>query len=320
MKEKMKEGAALLLFCVLLPYVIATFTGNIKLEDTQLEQSELVIVCQSENGTEKIPLNTFLTGALAASITQTAEQETLKAQAVILRTNIYEAYMRRTDKSKREVDGKILGQESLSVWQMRSLWGEAFAENYDKFKSAVEDTEQMIITYEGIPIKDPFFYVSTGKTREGSETFGSGEDYPYLKSVECRQDMMCPDYCVTYTYPVRLFDEKMAQFFQDEKFYGENNPADRIKFTKDQAEYIRTVQNCNNGKKLSGEAFRDFLKLPSSAFVLVKKDNTIEITVKGQGHGVGMSQYGANELVKQGKDYQEIINTFFQNVTIQKYE
>ena len=170
---------------------------------------------------------------------------------------------------------------------------------YREFRKGVK-----IITYQDELIKPFYFSISNGYT-ENSEDYWS-TSYPYLKSVNSEWDKTAPNY------------EVQTEFTLDELRNKFNNKS----LTKDSFVILNKTEGKNvneilvGDKVYSGREFREILGLRSADFSLTFNDNKVIITTYGYGHGVGMSQYGANELAKQGKNYRDIINHYYQNVNI----
>lgn len=318
LKHRLKNFSALLLFCILLPYTLAMLTGKAGRVEEKVETDGIYVTDTTSHGTERISEEAYLLGAMAASISPEFEMEALKAQAVLLRTNLYEAYIREGNKTERTVEDEAVGQQYLDYWQMRDLWGEKEEQWKERYMQAVRETAGEIMTYEGIPVQAPYFYVSAGRTRDASEVFRA-EEHPYLTAVECPQDMLCPEFSVQYTYSARILDKKLQQFWEEQGAASEEGIF-AMELTRDNSGYIVQITDRKSGKSCSGEAMRAFLGLPSSCFEWKEENNKIIITVKGKGHGIGMSQFGANELAKQGKDSSAILNHFFHGIEIQKSE
>lgn len=327
MKQRIKSIGTVLLFCILFPSVLGIFNGQAEHTEMDWESSGIDVVVVSANGTERIPEETYLIEAMAASVQSDMKDETFKAQAVVLRTNLYAAYIRDGNKSDRSVESNAVGQQFLNGRQMRDLWGEEYETQYERCRRAAEQTRGEIMTYGGIPVKAPYFYVSAGRTRDGAEALGA-EEYPYLTSVECPQDMLCPEYSVKFTYSERVFWEKMNTFLSEDEedeasaVGQKSNGRNVSEFTlkRDSADYVLLLTDEVTGHTYSGEALRAYLELPSSCFEWMQEKGKVEIIVKGQGHGIGMSQFCANELAKQGETYSEILKTFFMKMNLQKNE
>lgn len=312
--QRIREVGMVLLFFLLLPYVAATLSGQVGSGTGIAEQEKLFLLLEDENGAERIPLNTFLTGALAASMDTQMEEETLKAQAVLLRTAVWEAYGRREDKGSDSVPVKELSQEYYSVYELKKSWLDEFEEKYGKLKRIVEETDGVIMTYQGIPVKTPYFYVSAGKTRNGSEVYAQGE-YPYLLSVESEQDMFCMDYGSSVLYSNRLFFQKAAALFQQET--EEMEELTQLDIQRDSVGYVSAIKWRDT--VIPGEVFREAFDLRSSYFTLEQKPEGICITTSGVGHGLGFSQYGANEMAKTGKLCDDLLKYYFHDIEIENY-
>lgn len=313
-KQGIREFGVVLLFCLLLPYVAATLSGQVGAGNGRTDTGTLFILMEDDNGTERIPVNTFLTGALAASMDTRMEDETLKAQAVLLRTAVWEAYGKRKDKADHFVLEQDLSQEYYSVYELQKNWKEDFEEKYTRLERLVLETDGVIMTYQGIPVKAPYFYVSAGQTRNGNEVYAEGE-YPYLVSVESPQDMFCTEYGSNILFPERLFWEKTQMLFNRTE-NGERRIG-QLRFLRDSAGYVSTVTW--GDITIPGEAFREAFELPSSHFTLEEKPEGISITTQGIGHGLGFSQYGANEMAKKGKLCDEILKYYFHETEIENY-
>ena len=148
-------------------------------------------------------------------------------------------------------------------------------------------------TYDGRPARTSFFRLSNGSTRDGQEVLG-GEEYPYLKIMECPLDIEAPEQIQTVT-----IDDMDAEIS-----------------ACDTAGYVLTVRVGNDS--ISGEEFRTNYHLASSCFTFQKYNGKLRITTRGVGHGLGMSQYTANEMAKEGKTAPEILGYFFEGTEIKE--
>lgn len=312
-RRKSKDVGAVLLFCILLPYVIASLTGNVKIDGKIEEDDELMVIYESDNGVEKIPLETYLVGALAASIPSEFETEAIKAQAVILRTNILRMYQSGNYGIENGIELKNIGQEYLTVSQMKRKWDVDFEQNYERLCRINQQVEGEKLCYKGILITAPYFYASAGSTRNGSEVLGS-EDYPYLKGVDCQSDLALRDNKYTFSYTEEEFFNKVDKLFaapvNREKFW------EKLTLESDSAGYVNVVSV--GEQQITGEEFRRGLELRSSCLEMNSKNGRIQITTKGLGHGLGMSQCYANQMAQEGADYREILKYFFSDVEFVK--
>ena len=211
-------------------------------------------------------------GVLAKEVSSDYEEEMLKAQALLVRTTVY--------KQVEELGTAIFEQEGFGDHdQIDASW-------YRKLEKIWDDTEGEVIMYQGKLALVPFHQVSNGKTRNGKEVLGS-EDYPYLQIRECPKDVAA--------------DKQM-----ESKFIA-------VKGAKvisvDSAGYVLSVDV--GGGTVNGENFRNTYGLTSACFELQEFEANTRVTTKGVGHGLGLSQYTANEMAKEGQGYKEILQYFF---------
>ena len=220
------------------------------------------------------------------------ETEALKAQAVIARTNLY-----------RDPDMEIKENE------------DNLKENLDRITFCVEDTRGEILTCKGEPIDAAYHAVSSRRTRNAAEVPGQ-EDKTYLASVDSSQDIKAEEYLTIVDMEKKEMAGKLEPLLEKEKVDPEKLP-DSLKIQeRDSAGYVTKIQY--GEITLNGEAVRAALGLPSACFYFSQLEGRVRITVKGLGHGLGMSQYGANEMAKEGKDYREILNYYYQDIRIEK--
>ncbi len=211
---------------------------------------------------------------LSREIDGNKEKETLKAQAVIARTNIY----RRIEEGESLYD--ILKKEG----------NDEKTEKTERFTDAAKETEDLILTWKGKLRLVPYHAVSGGKTRDGEEAFHD-KAYTYLKSVDSDVDKESPEYLSSFYMDIK----KLPKEFKIEK--------------RDTAGYVESI--CADGNILEGEGFRQGMNLSSSNFTIQEVGDQYRFLCKGKGHGLGFSQYGGNELAKKGKTFQEILSVYF---------
>lgn len=226
-------------------------------------------------------------GMLAKEISADSEPEALKAQAVIVRTTIYKEI---SEKGKESVPE----ERFLTKKEMESQWGKInFQKNYEKIKKAWEETDGQVVIYNGQLAMVPFHRLSNGKTRIGKEVLGSDE-YPYLKMKECPKDVEADNQMES-----RLIKAVSAEVL-----------------SHDSAGYVLSVKA--GEETCSGENFRETYGLQSSCFEVQEFEGKIRVTTKGMGHGLGMSQNTANEMAKEGKKHEEILQYFFEGTEIKE--
>ena len=276
--HKIKKMSAITLIIVLLPYIITIFLNGKNIKTNDSGQSERVKV-KTDSGEIEIPLDEYCVGVLAKQISSDYELQMLKAQAVIVRTTIY------NDISKAEKN-KVLDHNFLRRKDIDS-------QQYKQLEAVWEATEGEVVLYNNELALVPFHQLSNGKTRKGSEVLGT-EDYPYLQIKECPKDVEAEEQMKS-----KLLNIKKAEIL-----------------AKDSAGYVTSVKV--GEETCSGESFRDTYELPSSCFELQEFEGKIRVTTKGVGHGLGLSQYTANEMAKEGKMYYEILEYFFEGTEIKE--
>ena len=303
---------------LLLPFMITFIMGNFRMSeaqavfstnmDTQLTKGFYSVINQTTLGTETIPLEIYVADKLTRSINNDFELETLKAQAVLIRSNLL-----ANEKNNHKIYLTDTFYGSLTIPE--TIW------------QAVAQTAGVCVTFGGKPAQTPYFAVSNGATRSGDEL--QLEGYAYLHSALCSRDFLAEDYSnsITYDYSMfeKIWDRQSGCEMTDAEIVNGNQVAEQVlvmgeefHLYRDSVGYVLYIEK--EGKYISGEQFRKIFNLYSSCFHLEQDKKDVLMTVKGVGHGLGMSQYGANELAKQQKDYIEIIETFFHNITITKIE
>lgn len=250
-----------------------------------------------------IPLEEYVEGALAASISAESGMETLKAQAVILRTLCIKAWEEEGDPEAETVTAAQVGQKYLDAAQRRQLWGENYEENQSKMEEAVRLTEGMYLTLDGKTLEPAYFQLSAGKTRDGSEVLGEG--YEYLVSVDCSHDIEAENYIGSVVLSEERFWEILG-----------TDSAGKIMLTRDSAEYVLYVDTLAG--RMSGENFRNLFGLASSCFTLEEEGGKIRLTSKGIGHGLGFCQHEADRRAAEGEDFLALLTDFFKGAEIQK--
>ncbi len=192
----------------------------------------------------------------------------------------------------------------MNILQMEEYWGyDKFYDNYNMLQAIVAETKGEVMEYKGEPIEAAFHAVSIGTTRDAKSTLNS-DKYPYLQSVSSSKDVESEDY-ITSTM---ISFQKMSDLFQ------KNITALPQVLSSDDLGYVEKIKM--NDEIMSGEQFRKILSLNSACLEMKLDSDGVKVTVKGKGHGLGLSQYGANIMAKDGKKYKEILNYYYQNINI----
>ena len=247
-------------------------------------------------GPEKI--ERYLPGILYAVTNEEMHMETLKAMAVLVRSNVVNA----------------LENETVTYEDLQTRYSLATASDkrdnqafYESLVQACEETKGEVVCYNDKICKCPFFYSSNGTTRDAYTFFGD-DSYPYLVPVPSHKDEECPSYITYHHFSQEDFSEIM-------KDLSEDTFENQIQILEtDDSGYVTWVQIGKN--MVGGETFRQVLKLSSCCFSIEQTEEGIRIACKGRGHGFGFSQYGANAMAEE-KSYQELIAYYFHNITIE---
>ena len=240
--------------------------------------------------------------------------EALKAQAVVART--YTLYT--IIHSDKHGDGSICTNSAccqawLSKEDRMSKWEEAEREaNWNKIEEAVYSTSGEVIEYNGEVI-DAFFHSNSGGKTEVPANVWGGTEYPYLQAVETSGEDGYTQYSSEVTIGKNEFESKMREKYSDFQIdWNEEKNIEIVEYTD--GGRVKTIKIGN--KNLSGVEVRSIFGLKSANFNISIENDTIKFSVKGYGHGVGLSQTGADSMAKQGANYKDIINHFYTNVQI----
>ena len=299
MRERVKTILCIAVIIICLPIIVTMiFQGETILPDMDKNN-------QITKSSEQEEMLAAFVCILASEIPVSYQEEALRAQAVIVRTN-YE-YCKASGQEM---------EEGLTTQEMMNLFGQ---ENYGKYYSILENaflsTSGEILQYQNQLVEAPFFSVSAGQTRSAIEAFGQ-DNRPYLSSVESMQDITSSDYLkVTFFTPEELVTACNTAY-ADAAMTTEDTISQIEILEKEQSGYVKNVRIGN--KTITGEALRKTLDLNSAYFSITQVDDSIRIVTKGLGHGVGLSIYGANELAKEGMTYQEILKYYYKDIEITK--
>ncbi len=294
MMEKIKTILSLIIIVICLPYLI-TFVvqGDFLSPDGKKDQSPRAEKEARQEDTAK------LISLLAAQMPVTFEKEALKAQSVIARTNL--AYAKENDQAEPEG----VSNEDLR----KTLGAEEYQKRFELLKSCVEETSGEILTYKEKAVQLPYHFVSAGQTREPLLQDGK-EKTPYLKSVSSIQDLKSERFLKVEFLSFKQLQNKLESAFPDIKFENTKELEKLAEVTKrDSASYVLSVQLPE--KAVSGDDFAHALSLNSACFSIKNIDKKVRIVTKGYGSGYGMSQFGANEMAKEGMDYQAILDYYY---------
>ncbi|MFS0821368.1 stage II sporulation protein D [Bacillus sp. 1P02SD] len=261
---------------------------------------------------ENVPLEDYVVGVLAQEMPANFELEALKAQALAARTYVVR-HMLSEEKigvpDGADVSDTTNHQVYKNIEELKAEWKGDYDWKIKKITQAVKETQGQILTYDGAPIDAQFFSTSNGYS-ENSQDYYSNE-YPYLKSVESPWDVNTEKFYDQVQMSVADFEQKLGIKI------GSGNDIGKVT-ARTKSNRVATVEI--GGKSFTGREVRETLGLRSTDFTLERQGNHVVIKTKGYGHGVGMSQYGADGMAKEGKNYKEIVAYYYQGVEITSTE
>lgn len=256
---------------------------------------------------EKVPLEEYVKGVLASEMPASFELEALKAQALTARTYIIKQLVsssRIKSPDGTDVTDSTLHQVYKNESELKEDWGKDYEWRIKKITQAVNETRGQILMYQGKPIDASFFSTSNGYT-ENSEDYWT-ESIPYLRSVPSPWDQSSPEFVNFKEFSIDSLESKLKVDIP------KSGPIGSVKRT--QSHRVASIEI--GGKKIEGKDVRNVLGLNSSDFTFERKGEKVIVTTKGYGHGVGMSQYGANGMAKEGKNYKDIVAYYYRDVGI----
>ncbi|CUH95500.1 hypothetical protein P22_1571 [Propionispora sp. 2/2-37] len=265
----------------------------------------------------ELNLEEYIKGVVAAEMPAQFEPEALKAQAVAARTYAVKNMIAFGGKGVTGHPGADIstdhkeGQAWLDEKELVTRWGPlSYTVYWNKISKAVEETRGIIITYQGEPIHAVFHSTSGERTASAQEVWGF--DYPYLKSVPCQWDKQSPRYSDAKTFALSDIAARLGE--DTEIITAAQNPNGQVAEITEMTDSGRVSQVRIGSKVLSGSVVRDKLELRSTNFqVQLAGDKMIFKTI-GYGHGVGLCQYGADGMAKEGKDYKYILRYYYTGI------
>lgn len=281
----------LIIVIVLIPITIISFFHK---ETNFIMDKNIIIKVNKDNELLEIPLEEYVIGVVGGEMPASFEPEALKAQAIASRT-----YVIKHLENKDTITSTISDQVYLSNDELRTKWKDNYDKYYNKIKEAVLSTKDKIITYNNKPIKAYYYSKSNGYTESSLNVFNEQNDYlniissPFEKDIEQIVEIPKEEFCTKLSITC--------------------NNITISNITRDESNRVANLTV--NNKSFKGTKFRKLLGLRSTDFDIEVLDN-IKITTRGYGHGVGMSQYGANEMAKLGYNYEDILKYYYQNTEI----
>lgn len=272
---------------------------QITTKETKLD-SNIKIKINNNNEILELNLEEYIIGVVAAEMPASFEIEALKAQAVTSRT--YAIYKLEQNKNNYDIETTVDDQVFITKNEMKDKWLDDYELYYNKIKEAVIDTKNEIMKKNNKIFKSYYFAMSNGMTSDSKTVFGE----TITNSVTSPWDNE------------ELNKFKVSTEFTLNDIKTKLNLKENIKsikiLSRDNTNRVEKVRV--NDKEYTGIEFRKILNLRSTDFTIESKNNMYYITTKGYGHGVGMSQYGANGMAKENYTYKEILEYYYQDIEI----
>lgn len=327
-------------FCFILVILFITYGKNLDKKDEEnteikkdTEKQEIVdnkfesgekikVQLTGTNEVIEMTVNEYLVGVVPAEMPPDYEEEALKAQAVVARTYLYQKMSNNSHKDVDICDNPSHCQAYYSYEKLMNAWEKTKKYDkqtrdkyYEKIKKAVLDTDNNVVTYNEKYIKAFFHACSAGKTEDVSEIWGEVE-IPYLKAVESIEDETYKNYSSKVKFTKSQIVDKIN-----------NTISIKCDENVERADFIKIIEYTKSGRvkyvqiggvKYKATDLRTALGLRSTNFTIEQDGENITFNVKGNGHGIGMSQVGADYLAKQGKDYKHIIEHYYTGVKVEE--
>ena len=289
-----------LLFCVFLingkenKIIKNHFNIMAKLDDKEIKDVNIIV--HRENDELILPMNKYLIGVVGCEVEANYEMEALKTQAIVART-----YALRSIDINRKLTNDTRTQCYKDDNELKKKWGNKYDEYYDRVEKAVNDTDNLAIYYDNKLIDALYHSVSNGYTEDAKNVWGNNIEY--LVSVDSSWDKSDKYYKNTISKDINDYLNILGVTDSNYSIISKDISG-------------RVLEIKVGDKTFSGVEFRKLLGLKSTDFEININNNKVDITTYGYGHGVGLSQYGANYLAKQGYKYEDIIKYYYKGVNI----
>ena len=282
---------------VLIKEIHLNYLSNISVRVKRVSSGEI----------QSIPLEEYVVGVVAGEMPVSFEIEALKAQCVASRSYVIKRIIYSTE-SLYDVVDTVSNQVYLDYGQLKEKWKDQYIFNINKIKQAVNETSMEYLEYDGEVIDAMFFSTSNGYTEDSGIVFSNS--LPYLKSVISEYDeKVSPTFKKVETMSLQEFYERLGLSYSNNLnvVILEKSPSNRV------------IRIKINEKEFKGRDVYDKLGIRSLDFSISQLGNNVSIETKGYGHGVGMSQYGALGMAKNGYSYKEILEHYYVGTNLKKW-
>lgn len=291
-------------FCIGFPTAVTLFMNrddfNTDKVYTARSSGKNISITKDKN-TQVLDVEEFIPCAIMGQLSINNNEELLKAFAIVLRTYIYSKFS-----DEDTIDVSSLDLPYMSYDDMKEAWKDNFADNLNKLNKIMEETSLLVLKYNDALIHPYYHSLSAGITRERSEE--------YITAIECASDREDKKYLQTSVYSCESFLNTIKEINAD-IVLSEKTPLEGFQIvSKDNAGYITELQI--GGVSVDVNAFADKFSLSSQCFEIDEYNGGIRIITKGVGHGYGMSLHTAETLAQDGKNYNEILSTFYPGTAV----
>lgn len=283
----------LLIVLFLLPIFISSFNKATFL----FSNNDKNIIIHITDEDLYLDLNDYIVGVVASEMPALFNKEALKAQSVASRSYA----VSKMNNNYLEISSSINDQVYSPNYKLKEKWSDKYHEYYNKISSCVKSTSNEVIKRDNKILRTYYFSMSNGYT-ENSKTVFNETTFTSVESAENEN-------VTNYHYQKEI---PLSEFYKILNISSINN----LNIERNNTNHVSTITI--NDKTYSGIEFRKLLNLRSTDFTINQNANNIIITTTGYGHGVGMSQYGANQMAKEGSNYQEILMHYYQNTEIKE--
>lgn len=300
MKELQKKIISTGIIMLLLPYILTLFLNGQEVSSMNKIDSKNQVTAYIQDTATQLSFDEYLLGVLAYEIPLEYSYEAMKAQAVIIRSRLYKSMEEKEENVYQEK--YLTGQEIVNKWKETS-----YSNIYKDLENAIKDTQDEVILLEDEIVLTPYHVQNIGTTREGNIALNS-EEYSHLVSVDTPLDLSG----INALTKVRLNYESIKE---KANITEELTFSDIEIINKQEDGYVTEISV--GGTILTGEEFRTCFNLSSTVISFQDIDEEqIQVTTRGSGHGLGLSQNTAHYMGLEGKTYEEILNYFYKDIEI----
>lgn len=314
MGKIMLRISAVIIVAFMVPYLLTVLISGAPLKISQYSGHNVEIQSDALKTGQAYTLDDYIMSALAANISLDSEMETLKAQAVIIRTMVYYTLNEvRADNQEAKLTLQEIGLNLMTMEELKNQYeDEVYNEYVSKLENAVYSTKGQVLMYDHGIILPYFHYSNVGQTRSYEDAFG--QKLAYLVSVPSANDVEAS--VANHTSEVKVGDaiKQLEKVLSIEGLTDENFFSSVAISKRDTTGYVKEVKIGDTTVK--GEDFQEVFSLNSTNFYMENSDGKIRFVCKGKGSGLGFSQYGANCLAGEGKDYTTLLTYYFTGVSV----